>query len=125
MLKIEIIGHLGADATLENVNGKEFISFRVAHTVRVRRSDGNTSEVTTWARVSFPESRRNVLPFLTKGTQVYVRGSAKFSIYDSLAAHAKVVGVDIFANELELCGAGRAAVNVPSNNAGADAPDVF
>lgn len=106
MLQIEVIGHLAAAATLENVNSSEFISFRLAHTDRVKRSDGSVSESTTWCRVSVPVSRKNVLPYLVKGAQVYVRGRVRFSIYDSKAARTKVVGIDIFANELELCGGG-------------------
>ena len=32
MIKIEVIGNLGADAQLQVVNGNKFVSFRVANT---------------------------------------------------------------------------------------------
>ena len=32
MIKLEIIGNLGADAEIKQYNGNKFVSFRVAHT---------------------------------------------------------------------------------------------
>ena len=31
MLKAQVIGNLGADAEVKSSNGKQFVSFRVAH----------------------------------------------------------------------------------------------
>ena len=48
MLKLVIIGNLGADAELRNANGAQFLSFRVAHSDRW--TDRNSGEVTTIQR---------------------------------------------------------------------------
>ena len=40
MLKIFAIGHLGKDATVNNVNGKNVINFSVAHTEKWNDAQG-------------------------------------------------------------------------------------
>ena len=46
MFKIQIIGNLGADASVINSNGNEYVSFRVAHSEKFKKSDGSDIETT-------------------------------------------------------------------------------
>ena len=49
MIKVEIIGNLGADAQLQEKNGNRFVAFRVANTDKwVDKSTGQVIESTQW-----------------------------------------------------------------------------
>lgn len=104
MLTLEVIGNLGANAELRAENGKEYIVFNVAHTDRRTASDGQTVERATWVSCFLSASRRNILPYLVKGTRVFVRGLMSTRIYDSAVHHCKMVGLSLYATDLELCG---------------------
>lgn len=104
MFRVEFIGNLGADAEVRQVNGKEFVSFRLAD--NERRTDSNTGQVTettTWASCMM-NKRDGLLPYLRKGARLFVRGRADLRIYSSKTARGMVAGLDIFIDELELCG---------------------
>jgi len=40
MIKLQVIGNLGKDAVVNNVNGKSVINFNVAHTENTRMRKG-------------------------------------------------------------------------------------
>ena len=42
MIKLQVIGNLGKDALVNNVNGKTVINFNVAHTERYKDAQGNS-----------------------------------------------------------------------------------
>lgn len=74
MIKLQVIGNLGKDAQVNNVNGKSVINFNVAHTERFKDAQGNQKERTTWVDCAYWTERVAVAPYLKKGTQVYVEG---------------------------------------------------
>jgi single-strand DNA-binding protein len=74
MIKLQIIGHLGKDAIVNNVNGKQVINFTVAHTEKWKDAQGVVNEKTTWVDCAWWSDRNGVVPFLKKGKQVYVEG---------------------------------------------------
>lgn len=75
MIKMQVIGRLGKDCTVNTVNGKNVINFTVAHSEKYRDSQGNNQEKTTWVDCAYWTDRTAVAPYLTKGTQVFVEGS--------------------------------------------------
>lgn len=75
MIKMQVIGNLGKDCTVNTVNGKNVINFTVAHTEKYRDSQGNNQEKTTWVDCAYWTDRTAVAPYLQKGTQVFVEGS--------------------------------------------------
>lgn len=109
MFKIEIIGNLGADVETKSVNGKTFHTFRVAHTDRyTNATTGEVVETTTWFNCLANSLSENVLPLLTKGQRVFVRGRASLKVYSSAQYHQMMAGCDVNVSEIELCGASRA-----------------
>ena len=74
MLKLLVIGHLGKDATVNNVNGKNVISFSVAHAERYKDAQGAQVDKTTWVECSYWTEKTAIAPYLKKGTQVYAEG---------------------------------------------------
>jgi len=81
MIKLHVIGNLGKDAIVNDVNGKSVINFNVAHTERFKDAQGNPKDRTTWVDCSYWTDRTAVAPYLKKGTQVYVEGTPDVRTY--------------------------------------------
>ena len=64
MLKLVIIGNLGADAEIKNENGNRFLSFRVADTIMLKPKQ---EQITTWVSCSKNSNFDNLVPYLKKG----------------------------------------------------------
>ena len=105
MIKLEIIGNLGADAEVKVYNGNKFVSFRVAHTDKwVDQNTGVISTQTTWVSCSMNGDGGGLTPYLKKGMKVFVRGTPNFVVYSSPKTHKMESGVNLFVREVELCG---------------------
>lgn len=98
MLKIEIIGNIGNDAEIKSFNGKEFVSFNVAHTEKF-----NDKEYTTWVSVILNGNGGNLKQYLKKGAKVFVRGNLSINQYQNKNGQW-AVGVNVSATEIQLCG---------------------
>jgi single-strand DNA-binding protein len=81
MMKLQLIGNLGKDCTVNTVNEKNVINFNVAHTEKFRDSQGTNQERTTWVECAYWTDRTGVSPYLTKGRQVYVEGTPEVRTY--------------------------------------------
>lgn len=81
MIKLQVIGNLGRDCVVNNVNGKTVMNFTVAHTERYRDAQGNQQERTIWVDCAYWSDRTAVAPYLKKGTQVYVEGTPEVRTY--------------------------------------------
>ena len=81
MIKLQIVGNLGKDCIVKEVNGKNVINFSVAHTDRYKDSQGNQKEKTTWVECAYWTDRTGVAPYLKKGSQVYVEGIPELRHY--------------------------------------------
>ena len=104
MFRVEVIGNLGADAQVKGENGKEFVSFNVAHTDRWTDNTGTTHETTQWVSCIINDAKSKVVQYLTKGKQVFVRGEARLRVYSSEQARATVAGITVVVREIELVG---------------------
>ena len=105
MIKVEVIGNLGSDAQLQEKNGNRFVSFRVANTDQwTDKKTGEIIKTTQWISCSLNGDGGNLLPYLRKGTKIFVRGNAQIVIYSSPKTHQMEAGVNLFVREIELCG---------------------
>ena len=75
MIKLQIIGHLGADCTTNEVNGKNVINFRVAHSEKYKDAQGNLVDKTTWVNCAYWTDRVGVAQYLKKGQLIYAEGA--------------------------------------------------
>lgn len=82
MLKLQAIGHIGRDATVNTVNGKNVINFNLAHTEKWKDSKGEQMERTTWVDCSYWTDRTGISPYLLKGTQVYAEGTPEVRTFE-------------------------------------------
>ena len=81
MIKLQIVGNLGKDCIVKEVNGKNVINFSVAHTEKFKDSQGNPKERTTWVECAYWTDRTAVAPYLKKGQLVYAEGSPEADGY--------------------------------------------
>lgn len=81
MIKLQIIGNLGADCIQKEVNGKTVINFNVAHSEKFKDAQGNPKEKTTWVNCAYWTDRTAVAQYLTKGRTVYAEGSPEVDAY--------------------------------------------
>lgn len=75
MIKLQIVGNLGKDCIVNEVNGKKVINFSVAHTERYKDAQGNQQERTTWVECAYWTDRTAVADYLKKGKMVYAEGA--------------------------------------------------
>ena len=81
MIKLQIIGHLGKDCVVKEVNGKNVINFNVAHSERYKDAQGNLKEKTTWVECAYWTDKTAVAPYLIKGQTVYAEGTPEADAY--------------------------------------------
>lgn len=105
MIKVEIIGNLGADAQMQIYNGNKYVSFRIANTdAWTDKATGEIKKSTQWVSCTLNGDGGALTPYLKKGTKVFVRGNAQFVVFSSAKSHQMEVGVNLFVREIELCG---------------------
>lgn len=113
MIKAMIIGNLGADAVVKNINGVDYTTFSVAHSVK--KSTGE--EKTTWIECLM-RGAGSLVQYLVKGQMVFVLGDFDANIYDSLKYRCKMISYTCFVDSLRLCGSRpeqSKPVDVPTN----------
>ena len=101
MIKIEVIGHLGANVEIKSADGKQFATCRIAHTGKFTDAQGVVHSTTQWVDVII-NAQSKVLPYLVTGTQVFVRGDANLRVYSSAKDKCMKAGITIRANEIQL-----------------------
>lgn len=103
MLQTIAIGHIGGDAEVKNSNGKEFTTFRIAHTDRWTDEAGQVHETTTWIDCIM-NGKPTIYEWLKKGQMVYVSGSCTLRIYSSAKDRCMKAGMTINVRTIELLG---------------------
>lgn len=88
MIKLQIIGNLGKDCIVKEINGKHVINFSVAHSERFKDAQGNQKERTTWVECAYWTDRTAIAPYLLKGTTVYAEGSPEADAYTNKEGQA-------------------------------------
>lgn len=107
MLIATLIGNLGANAEIKTADGREFVSFRVAHNDSYKSADGTRVESSMWVdcTMSCANGRPAVLPYLTKGTAVCVVGQVSTRVYSSEKDRCMKAGLKIHVQRVELISA--------------------
>lgn len=106
MLLATLIGNLGANATVQNADGREFVTFRVAHNDSYTDANGNKVEKSMWVdcTMSCTNGRPAVLPYLVSGTTVCVYGNVSTRVYSSEKDRCMKAGLTIHVQRVELIG---------------------
>lgn len=106
MLQCTVIGNLGANAEIKTSDGREFVTFRIAHNDSFKSADGTKVESSMWVdcTMSCQNGRPAVLPYLTKGTAVCVVGNVSLRVYSSEKERCMKAGMTVHVQKLELIG---------------------
>lgn len=123
MLQASVVGYLGADAEVKNVNGQAFTTCRVAHTDRWKDQAGQTHESTQWIDLTL-NGKPAVVDYLKQGTMVYAAGHVKLRCYSSEKARGFVAGMTISVVTIELLGGNSDAVPTRLYDASGNMVDV-
>ncbi len=122
MLVSEIIGNLGSDAEIRDFNGKNHVSFSVAHSEYGKDQYGNRTEQTVWISVLWYGDGGGLFQYLKKGAKVFVRGRQRVKLYSDRNGNTQVA-ININANEVVLCGSkSESAAASPAANSRSSAP---
>lgn len=103
MLQTSCIGHIGSDAEVKLSNGREFTTFRIAHTDKWTDDAGQVHESTTWVDCIM-QGKPNVIEYLKKGQMVFVSGSTSLRVYSSAKERCMKAGMTINVRQVELLG---------------------
>ena len=115
MIKLQIVGNLGADCIQKEVNGKNVINFNVAHTEKYKDAQGNLKERTTWVNCAYWTDRTAVAQYLKKGKQVYVEGSPEAEAYTN-KDNQPAATLRLRVRDLQLLGGNTDGSQVSSNS---------
>ena len=122
MLKACLIGNLGADAQVKAANGREFVTFRVAHSWDFTSQDGTVNSGTIWVDC-IGNNLKGVVAYLKKGTQVYVEGDISLRVYSSKQDRCMKAGLTIHVQSVQLIGG--KTDDVPREVINPDTGDLF
>jgi single-strand DNA-binding protein len=115
MIKLQIIGNLGKDCIVKEINGKHVINFSVAHTERFKDAQGNQKERTTWVECAYWTDRTAIAPYLTKGTTVYAEGTPEADGYTNKEGQAAAT-LRMRVQNIQLLGGNKENVGANSGN---------
>ena len=93
MLKLTIIGNLGADAEKKEKDGKIMIRFSVAVSTR-------KNEKTTWVNC-FLNRDSKIIDYLKRGTQVYMEGYPTINVFKKESGE-QITMFNLSINEIQL-----------------------
>lgn len=104
--KVTLLGHLGKDAESKFLpSGVSVAKFSVATSRRWKdKQSDEWKEETEWTNVSLWRSE-NLVPYLTKGKQVYVEGRLQTRSYEDKDGK-KTYATEVVAEEVILIGGG-------------------
>ena len=115
MIKLQIVGNLGKDCIVKEINGKNVINFSVAHTEKFKDAQGNPKERTTWVECAYWTDRTAVAQYLKRGKMVYAEGSPEADAYTN-KENQPAATLRMRVQNLQLLGGGDG--NPQSNNGG-------
>ena len=112
MLQVTLIGNLGGNAEVKVADGREFVTFRVAHNEAYTQADGTKVERVQWidCTMNCTNGRPAILPYLVAGTMVCVIGTMSTRVYSSEKDRCFKAGVTIHIQKIELLGGAGDAV---------------
>ncbi len=108
---IQIIGHIGNDATVKDLGGSQVINFSVATTESYLNKDKEKIITTTWYECARWSNNTQIAQYLKKGQQVHVLGSPNNRAWQNEKGEIKVVN-GILVEKIKLLGKAETSQNV-------------
>ena len=102
MIRISVIGRLGQDAIVNNVNGKTVINFSMAYSEKFKKQDGQEVDKTTWISCAYWTEKINVANYLKKGTLIYMEGKPEAKTYLNNSTNETIAQLHARVSNLQL-----------------------
>lgn len=102
MIKMTVIGNIGADAVQRETNGRKYTTFNVAVSTKFKNQDGTETERTTWISCA-RDGQSPIDQWLKKGRQVYIEGTPSVSMYTDNQGHPNC-NLKLAVHRIELLG---------------------
>ena len=106
MLQTTVIGNVGADAQVNNKDGREFVTFRVAHNDSWTDQADQQHSNTIWVDCIM-NGHPKVADFIKAGTQVVCIGRTSLRVYSSEKDRCMKAGIQIKVDRVQLLGGAR------------------
>ena len=103
MLQATLIGNVGADAQLQEKDGRKFTTFRVAHNDTFTDQAGVQHNSTMWIDCIINDYPK-VAQYIKQGQQVFIQGHLKTRVYSSEKDRCMKAGLKINVQRVELLG---------------------
>ena len=103
MLQTTVIGNVGADAQVNNKDGREFVTFRVAHNDSWTDAAGQQHSNVIWVDCIM-NGHPKVAEFIKAGTQVVCIGRTSLRVYSSQKDRCMKAGLTINVESIQLLG---------------------
>lgn len=102
MIKMTVIGNIGADAVQRETNGRKYTTFNVAVSTKYKNQDGTETERTTWISCA-RDGQSPVDQWLKRGRQVYLEGTPSVSMFTDNQGHPNC-NLKMAVHRIELLG---------------------
>lgn len=102
MIKMTVIGNIGADAVQRETNGRKYTTFNVAVSSKYKNQDGTETERTTWISCA-RDGQSPVDQWLKRGRQVYLEGTPSVSMFTDNQGHPNC-NLKLAVHRIELLG---------------------
>ena len=103
MLQATVIGNVGADAQFQSKDGREFVTWRVAHNDSWTDQAGQQHSNTIWVDCIM-NGKPKVAEFIKAGTQVVCIGRVQLRTYSSAKDRCMKAGMTIQVESIQLLG---------------------
>lgn len=120
--KVILVGRLGRDPELKNINGLAIANFSLATSKQWKDDSGEKQERTEWHNVvAFKKLAELSGKYLAKGRSVYVEGELQTRSWDDKDSGQKKYRTEVIANTIQFLGDKPAAAS--QNGETNDIPD--
>ena len=102
MIKMTVIGNIGADAVQRETNGRKYTTFNVAVSTKYKNQDGSETERTTWISCA-RDGQSPIDQWLKRGRQVYMEGTPSVSMFTDNQGHPNC-NLKLAVHRIELLG---------------------
>lgn len=123
MLNMQVIGHLGRDVLVNQVNGKTVLNFNVAHSKKYKDAQGVEINHTVWVDCAWWMDRvSGAAQYLKQGTQVHVEGEPDVETYKNKTG-TTIAKITLRVRALQLLGG--AKETTPAHTSSPSAPSKY
>lgn len=100
--KTLLVGNVGADATIGNVNSREVINFNLCTTEVWKNANGEKMKKDTWWQCSYWVKNTSIAQYIKKGCLLHVEGRVEAKLYTNRNNGEAVAQLQLNVSEIKL-----------------------